>query len=157
MSGYSLAMSSVEENISFCSLNKIQTQLAVLIHEVNEPQLVLNEDSRFTSCERILYSILCMRLFCLFPLNFASPPSGSYWHCVRHPGSGERQDHPTILRSIQTEGRTRGSRILHNVCTQRRCLGRVRSCESKSLPRFTSFELQFLHAMFKSVVKCACY
>lgn len=62
MSVYSLAMSSVEENISFCSLNKIQTQLAVLMHEFNEPQLVLNKDSSFTSCERSLsleYVLFC--------------------------------------------------------------------------------------------------
>jgi len=56
--GYSLAMSSVEENISFCSLNKPHTQLAVLIHEVNEPQLVLNVDSRFTSSDFGLYAIV---------------------------------------------------------------------------------------------------
>jgi len=51
-------MSSVEENISFCSLNKPHTQLAVLIHEVNEPQLVLNVDSRFTSSDFGLYAIV---------------------------------------------------------------------------------------------------
>lgn len=162
MSGYSLAMSSVEENISFCSLNKIQTQLAILLHEVNWPQLGLNEDLTFTSCE--MYVLYCnstesvrVTLFCLFPFNFASPLSGSYWHCLWHPGSGECQDHQEILGSIQNEGRTWWSGNLHNVCAQRRCLDRVRSSESNSLSRYTSFEPQYLHAMFKSVIECACF
>lgn len=63
-------------------------------------------------------------------VNFALLPSGPHWQCLWHIGSGKSQNHSTICGSIQTEGRNCGSRILYDVCTQWRCLGRVRSCES---------------------------